>query len=263
MHAAGDHVIALLGRAGIKGKDVTLAVTKQGHPCGFRKQRLGRKGGGSPALRFLVRQLAAVMRDGPTALTRPHFAAQKSQAGAIVCIHRQQRVQQHAVVIALADFPKPATALRCGLEVDLTGVLDRQNVAALDSCNRAFTPAFDDPLRCHLVMTEKAVEPHLQVTVSSRKLPQADILASNHASDKRRPPLSRRRSPNRPSVQSIRDSMAAPPSDQKCRHRDHTDSRFWNPSPSTRVNPSHQICACPRAFAGTTWSYPAIFSIAA
>jgi hypothetical protein len=99
-----------------------------------------------------------------------------------------------------------------GVEVDLTRVLDRQNVAALDRRNRAFTPAFDNPLRRHLGMAEKAVEPHLQATVTLGKLPQADILASNHASDKRRPPLSRRRSPNRPNVQSIRENMAAPPS---------------------------------------------------
>ncbi|MGX9432837.1 hypothetical protein, partial [Bradyrhizobium sp. LeoA1S1] len=37
--------------------------------------------------------------------------------------HRQQRMQQHAVMIALADRPQPASALRRGVEVDFAGVL--------------------------------------------------------------------------------------------------------------------------------------------
>src|SRR5262249_35380629 len=75
--------------------------------------------------------------------------------------------------------------------------------------DRAFAPAFDDPLRCHLVVAQKAIEPHFQRTILLGEPPQADILARDHASDKRRPPLSRRRSPNRPNVQSTRDNMAA------------------------------------------------------
>jgi hypothetical protein len=229
MHAAGNHVEVLFGRTGIKGKDIALAVAKQGHHGRTGEQRLGRNGRGDPTLRFLVRQFTAVMRDGPAALTRPHLAAQKPQAGAIVCIHRQQRMQQNAVVIALADFPKPAPASRRGVEVDLAGVLDRQHMAACDRRNRTFTPAFDDPFRRHLVVAEKAVEPHFQRTVAPGKPPQAHILARDHASDKRRPPLSRRRSPNRPNVQSIRDNMVAPPPKLKCRNRNHKISRFWNP----------------------------------
>src|SRR4029077_13975271 len=79
------------------------------------------------------------------------------EAGPVVGIHRQHRVEQHAVVIALADFPKRAPALRGGVEVDLTGVLDRQHVAASHRGDRGFAPAFDDPLRCHLVVAEEAL----------------------------------------------------------------------------------------------------------
>ncbi|WP_246757015.1 hypothetical protein, partial [Bradyrhizobium neotropicale] len=84
-------------------------------------------------------------------------------------------------------------------------------MAARNRRNRAFAPAFDNTLRCHLGVAEKAVEPHLQRAVTLGKPPQANILARNHAFDERRPPLSRRRSPNRPNVQSIRGDIAAPP----------------------------------------------------
>ncbi|MEY9143084.1 hypothetical protein ABIF00_001068 [Bradyrhizobium elkanii] len=210
MHAARDDMEVLLGRAGIKGKDIALAITEDRHRSGSGEQRLGRNGGGYPALRFLVRQVTCVMRRGATPLARPYLPTQKSKTAAIVGIHGQQRMQQHAVVIALADFAEPAPALRRGVEVDLAGVLDRQHMAALYRGNRAVAPAFDDPLRRHLVVAEKAVEPHLQRTITPGKPPQADRLARNHAFDERRPPLSRRRSPNRPNVQSIRNNTRHP-----------------------------------------------------
>src|SRR5882757_8765949 len=124
-------------------------------------------------------------------------------------------MQQYAVDVALADFAQSAPALFRRIEVDLAGVLNRQNMTAGDRRNCAFSPAFDDPLGCHLVIAEKAVEPHLDRAVSLGAVslgetPQAYVLARDHASDKRRPPLSRRRSPNRPNVQSTRDNMAAP-----------------------------------------------------
>ena len=101
-----------------------------GHHRGAGKQRLGRQRGGDPALRFLVRQVAQVVRDGAAALARPYLTAQKSEASAVIRINRQHRMQQHAVIVALADLPEPAPALWLGVEVDLAGVLDRQNMAA-------------------------------------------------------------------------------------------------------------------------------------
>src|SRR6185369_13626049 len=99
----------------------------------------------------------------------------------------------------------PALCRRC--EVDLTGVLDGQHMAAFCRGNRAVAPAFDDALCRHLGIAEKPVEPHLPGAVTLRKPAQTDIFARDHAFDKRRPPLSRRRSPNRPSDQSICDSI--------------------------------------------------------
>src|SRR6202043_3955044 len=101
-------------------------------------------------------------------------------------------------------------------------------------------------------IAEKAVEPPLPAAAAFCQPPQADIPARDHAFDERRPPLSRRRSPNRPNDQSICVSMSTPLPKPKCRNRNHTNSRFWNPLNQTRVNPSHQMCACPRAHAGTT-----------
>src|SRR6201999_3807278 len=106
MHAASEHVEALLGSTGIKSKDIALAVAKQRHRGGAGKHRLGGSGGSNPALRFLVREIAAVMGDCPAPPTGPDFPSQKSEAVAIVATSGQQRMQQHAVLIALADFPE-------------------------------------------------------------------------------------------------------------------------------------------------------------
>src|ERR1700719_4360481 len=67
-------------------------------------------------------------------------------------------------------------------------------------CRRhtALTPAFDHALGRHLGIAEKAVEAHFPGTDASCQPPQADVLARDHAFEQRRPPLSRRRSPNRP-----------------------------------------------------------------
>ncbi len=46
------------------------------------------------------------------------------------------------------------------VEVDLAGVLDRQHMAAFHRRRRILAPAFDYPLGRHLVVAEKAVEPH-------------------------------------------------------------------------------------------------------
>jgi len=246
MHAAGDHVEVLLGGAGIKGKDIALAVTQRRHHRGLGQQRLGRQRGGDPALRFLVRQFSQVMRDGAAALARPYLAAQQTEAGAVVGVYRQHRVQQQPVDITLSGLSEPAPALCRRCEVDLTGVLDGQHMAAFCRGNRAVAPAFDDALCRHFGIAEKPVEPHLPGAVTLRKPAQTDIFARDNAFDKRRPPLSRRRSPNRPSDQSICDSIETPLPKLKCRNRNHTDSRFWNPPQPTRVNPPHQMCACPR-----------------
>ena len=156
MHAAGDHVEVLLGGAGIKREDVALAVTERGHHRGPGQQRLGRQRRGDPALRFLVRQVAPVVRDGAAALARPYLTAQQTKAGAVVGVYRQHRVQQQPVDIALGGLSEPAPALCRGGEVDLTGVLDRQHVAALCRRNRAVAPAFDHALGRHLGIAEKA-----------------------------------------------------------------------------------------------------------
>ena len=92
MHAAGDHMEALLGRAGIKGKDVALAVAQRGHHGGVGKQRLGRQRRGDPALRFLVRQVARScetvrrpLRVHTSPLTRPRQMPFSASTASIGC----------------------------------------------------------------------------------------------------------------------------------------------------------------------------------
>src|SRR3954471_2933200 len=119
-------------------------------------------------------------------------------------------MQQQPVDIALGGLSEPAPALCRGCEVDLTGILDRQHMTAFRRSSRTLAPAFDDVFDGHLGIAEKAVEAHLPGANPSCQPPQADVLARNHAFEQRRPPLSRRRSPNRPNDQSICVSMPTP-----------------------------------------------------
>src|SRR5205807_3078710 len=82
VHAAGNYMEALLRRADIKGEDVALAVAERGYHRGLGEQRLGCQRRGDPALRFLVRQIALVVRDGAAALAGPHLAAQQTETAA-------------------------------------------------------------------------------------------------------------------------------------------------------------------------------------
>src|SRR6266850_328067 len=117
MHAAGEHMEVLLGGASIKGKNVALAVAEHGHHGGLGQQRFGRQRRGDPALGFLVRQVAQVVRDGAAALAGPYLTAQQAEAIAVLGVHCQHRVQQHPAAVTLADLPEPALAFRRGCEV--------------------------------------------------------------------------------------------------------------------------------------------------
>ncbi len=250
MHATGDHMEALLGRVGIKGEDVALAVAECGYHGGLGKQRLGGQRGSDPALRFLVRQITQVVRDGAATLAGPYLTAHQAETDAVLGVHRQHRVQQHPAAVTLANLPEPAPALCSGCEVDLAGVLDRQNMAAF--------PAADVP-SLQLSITRSVVTlalPRKRLNCTSRpRMPfasrrrQTSLRATMHSTSAA--PLSRRRSPNRPNDQSICASISTPLPKPKCRNRNHMNSRFWNPPDLTRVNPSHQMCACPSANAGT------------
>ena len=70
-----------------------IVVTNQLAEMQINKQRLGRNHARDPALRFLVRQFAPVMRDRAAAFARPYLAAQKPEAAPVVGVHRQHRVE--------------------------------------------------------------------------------------------------------------------------------------------------------------------------
>ncbi len=114
MHATGDHMEALLGRVGIKGEDVALAVAGCGYHGGLGKQRLGGQRGSDPALRFLVRQITQVVRDGAATLAGPYLTAHQAETDAVLGVHRQHRVQQHPAAVTPANLPEPAPALCSG-----------------------------------------------------------------------------------------------------------------------------------------------------
>jgi hypothetical protein len=201
---------ARCGRAGVESEDIAFAVAEQGHHRGLGQQRLGRKRGGDPALRFPVRQIALGVRDAAPAGAGPHLAAQQTETAAIFSVHGQHRVQQHPAAVALADLAEPAPAVGGGRKVDLAGALDRQDMAAGGGRDSALAPAFDHPGEGHLGIAEEPIEPHLLGALAVRKPPQADVRARDHAFEQRRPPLSRRRSPNRPNDQSFFVSMRHP-----------------------------------------------------
>src|SRR3984893_9258515 len=46
--------------------------------------------------------------------------------------------------------------------------------------------------------------------------------------------------------------MSTPLPKPKCLNKNHINSRFWNPPSQTRVNSSHQMCACPSLISAAT-----------
>ena len=68
---------------------------------------------------------------------------------------------------------------------------------------RLIAPPLDQFSDCHAYIGQKSPKTHIFGPASLRQLTHAHIPARNHALEKRRPLLSRRRSPNRPSDHSI------------------------------------------------------------
>src|SRR5260221_616916 len=116
-------------------------------------------------------------------------------------IDGQHRVQQHAEHIALADLAKAAPVVAGRRELDIAGVLDRQYVAITNGAARLLAPAFDKLLLGYALIGDKPPEAHLLRPGATGKPSGADRSHAYRSTEQRRPPLSRRRSPNRPSDQ--------------------------------------------------------------
>jgi hypothetical protein len=104
-------------------------------------------------------------------------------------------VQQRAMDIAFADLSEAAPVVFSGGKFDAAGVLDRQHVAVANRLARLFAPAFNQFLRRHALIVQETPKAHHLVPGAARNPAHAGTARANHAMEKRRPPLSRRRSP--------------------------------------------------------------------
>ena len=125
------------------GIDVALAVVDDGDHARLRQHLLGLRGGAEPARRLAVLQGALAMGYLDVARARPQPTAGKPKTAPIVGVDRQHGMQEHAVSIAFADLAQAAAMLRCGGELDLAGVLDRQHVTIATGNPRLVAPALD------------------------------------------------------------------------------------------------------------------------
>ena len=123
--------------------------------------------------------------------------------------HRHHRgaiiVHQHAVGIALPDRAEAATTLRRGRELHLAPVLDRQDVPPGARHAGPIGPARNQPCRRHFRAGKEPPSLQLSPAIATQSA-QAHRFARHHTFEDCAPLLSRRRSPNDPSD----NSMAAP-----------------------------------------------------
>src|SRR5262249_51338292 len=152
---------------------------------------------------------------------------------------------------ALADGTQTATVAFARSEIELTGVLDGQDMPSRRRAYRLLAPSGDDPRGRHMRVTQQPTEANLKLFPALRHAAQAARPQLDHAVEKQRPPLSRRRSPNRP-----RTCCISHPRTRACSNRNHRTAPFGNPSRRQRVDLPHSrqtaFCTYPSAFAGTT-----------
>src|SRR5258708_14979560 len=134
--------------------------------------------------------------------------------------------------------------LRRGPEVDLAGIVDRQHVPASRSNGRLVAPALDQAGDRHLVIVQEPAIADNLGPFAARRATQAHALARDHARQQRRPPSSRRRSPNLPKLSSIvaplisrratqRIITSTPPTTKTCHHESIRRTMCASPSRET------------------------------
>ena len=186
------------------------------------------------------------MRGGYPAAPRPHPAGYQAQNAARLGVHPHHRVQQHAPPDALADFAQATIPLLGRGEVDLAGVLDRQNVPICAGFGDFRAPAFDHRFHRHPRIRKKSRVSDDSSTPPPRQTTKADALPRHHLRQKQTPLFARRSSPNSPSGQPVAD--IALPLPCKTRESNHGGGAMVN-----RVSTDdHEMCASPSAFAGMT-----------
>src|SRR5215470_14360214 len=198
VHDPGKQVDISFGCARPMGIDVALPIIDHSDHAGLRQNVLGLGGRRQPTGRFLVRQGALCMRNFDVALAGPHLAAGKPKTGAAIRINRYHGVQEHAKNIAFPNLSEPAPVVLRGGKFNIAGVLDRQNVTISNRYPCLLAPAFNQPVNRHVRIGYETPIPHLLTPHTTCNPAQANTARVKHATEKRRPPLSRRRSPKRP-----------------------------------------------------------------
>ena len=134
---------------------------------------------------------------------RPHPPADQPQAAAGGRIQRQHGMHQQAMDVAVANLAQATPAPLGRAEMNLAGILDRQNMPACRRTSGLFAPTVQQRRNRHVRIGEKpAIADELRAAPAGQ-LAHAYRGARNHTFQQRSPPLSRRQSPNRPTDHSI------------------------------------------------------------
>jgi hypothetical protein len=173
----------------------------------------------------------------------PHPPADKAEAGAAGGVETKHGMQKQAPGAALLDLAKIAPVIRRRREPDLAGVLQGQHMPALHRMPRRLAPARDDPLHRHRLVAEQATEPDLLRMAAPRKPAKAHRFAQHDTFQKRRPPLSRRRSLNLPSVHPWLDCMPDAPQKQNARQNHTTYTAGIRPQTTESIRRT-AMCIC-------------------
>lgn len=134
---------------------------------------------------------------------RPHPPADQPQAAAGGRIQRQHGMHQQAMDVAVANLAQATPAPLGRAEMNLAGILDRQNMPACRRTSGLFAPTVQQRRNRHVRIGEKpAIADELRAAPTGQPA-HAYRGMRNHTFQQRSPPLSRRRSPNQPTDHSI------------------------------------------------------------
>ena len=165
--------------------------------------------------------------------TRPDPSPCQAQDPARFGIQTQHRVKQHTAPRAFADRPKTAISPFRRGEIDLAGVLDRQNVQTLARSRKLFSPAIDNGFRRHPSVREKTRKSHNATAAAACQPSKADALMRDHSVEQKTPLFDSRSSPKSPAstddvvilsalyqgkLHRIRPSLQCQQSQTKCVH---------------------------------------------
>lgn len=127
------------------------------------------------------------MRCADAARAAPDIAGNQAQTRLALGIDRHHGMQQHTSAHALADLTQTAGALARRAEIDLTGVLDRQDVPARNSVTGCLAPPCDQPPERHFAIAKKTVELHLMAPLAARQPAKTNTARMHHPFEERRP----------------------------------------------------------------------------